>query len=74
MKKILVLVASAGLLLIACNNNSAEKAAKEKTDSLAAIAHRDSLLNASKAMMKQDSIDAAKKDTTQKADSANAKK
>ncbi|HTA81446.1 MAG TPA: hypothetical protein VK783_00800 [Bacteroidia bacterium] len=74
MKTRLLLIIIPCLFLISCTG-SADKAAKQKADSLAAMAHMDSLMNASKAMMKQDSIDAAKKaDSAKKAtDSTKAK-
>jgi len=65
MKTRLLLLATPLLLLGSCTG-SADKAAKAKADSLAAVAHMDSMLNASKSMHAQDSIDAAKKDTTKK--------
>ncbi|HTA28124.1 MAG TPA: hypothetical protein VK809_10065, partial [Bacteroidia bacterium] len=61
-------------LLIAACTSSADKATKQKADSLAAVAHMDSMLNASKTMHTQDSIDAAKKDTTKKADTTKVQK
>ncbi len=60
--------------LIGSCTNSAEKAAKQKVDSLAAVAHMDSMMNASKSMHTQDSIEAAKKDTTKKADTSKVQK
>jgi hypothetical protein len=68
----LLLIAIPCLFLGACTG-SADKAAKQKADSLAAVAHMDSLMNAAKMNHKQDSIDAAKADTTKKADSTKGK-
>jgi hypothetical protein len=73
MKTKLFLLAIPGLFLVACSG-SANKADKQKADSLAAVAHMDSLMNASKMMHKQDSVNAIKAaDSTKKADSAKAK-
>ena len=66
MKYILLLLAIPCIFFTACHS-SADKAAKQNADSLAAVAQKDSLLNAAKMMHKQDSIDAAKADTTKKA-------
>ncbi len=65
MKNRIVLFVIPCIFLCACSGG-ADKAAKEKADSLVAAAHMDSLMNASKAMHMQDSIEAAKKDTTKK--------
>jgi len=74
MKIKLFLLASPILLLAACNGPS-NKADKQKADSLAAVTHMDSLMNASKMMHKQDSIAAIKAaDSTKKADSAKGQK
>jgi hypothetical protein len=74
MKTRLLLFALPCIFLSACTGSS-DKAAKQKADSLAAVAHMDSLMNASKAMHKQDSIDAAKAaDTAKKADTAKGQK
>ena len=73
MKTRLLLLAIPCLLIGSCTS-SADKAAKQKADSLAAVAHMDSMLNASKNMHTQDSIDASKKDTTQKTDTTGGKK
>jgi len=74
MKTKLLLFAIPCVILAACNG-SANKTTKEQADSLAAVAQRDSLLNAAKMNHKQDSMEAAKAaDSTKKADSAKAKK
>ena len=74
MKTKLLLFAIPCFILASCTN-SAQKAAKAKADSLAALAHMDSLMNASQLMHKQDSIDAAKApDSTKKADSVKGQK
>jgi hypothetical protein len=75
MKTRLLLFAFSLLIFAGCHSGDSDAAvAKQKADSLAAIAHMDSLLNASKAMRSQDSTDAAKKDTTKKADTAKGQK
>ena len=75
MKTKLFLFAIPCFFLASCNGNSAGKADKEKADSLAAVAHMDSLMNASKMMHIQDSIEAAKAaDSARKADSTKKKK
>jgi HAMP domain-containing protein len=74
MKTKFLLFAIPCLFLAACNG-SASKADKQKTDSLNAVAHMDSLMNAAKMNHKQDSIMAAKEaDSTKKADSAKGQK
>lgn len=75
MKTRFFLFALSCVILAACSSNSSnQQAAKQKVDSLAAIAQRDSLLNAAKMMHRQDSIENAKADSTKKADSAAGKK
>ena len=73
MKTTLFLFAGATFFLASCSGGG-DKAAKQKADSLAAAAHMDSLMNASKMMHKQDSAEAAKKDTSKKADAGNGQK
>ncbi len=65
MKSILILLAIPCLFIAGCNSGSSDKeATKQKADSMAAASQRDSLLNAAKMMHRQDSVDAAKTDTT----------
>jgi hypothetical protein len=74
MKTKLLLLAIPCFFMAACTSSADKDAAKQKSDSLAAVAQRDSLLNAAKMMRKQDSIDAAKADTTKKADTIKGQK
>jgi len=68
MKTKVLLLAVPCLFLGACTGSSDKEAAKQKADSLAAVAQRDSLLDAAKIMHMKDSIDASKADTGQKKD------
>jgi outer membrane biogenesis lipoprotein LolB len=69
MKTRFLLFAIACLSLAACNSSSSDqKAARQKADSLAEVAHMDSLINAGRNMHTQDSINAAQKDTSKKID------
>lgn len=70
MKSRLLLLIIPGFFMVACTS-SADKAAKQKADSLAAIAHMDSMMNAAKAFHDQN---AANADTNKKADSTGTKK
>lgn len=75
MKTKLFLLAIPCILLASCNGSGNKDVAdKEKADSLTAKAHMDSLMNASKMLHKQDSMEAAKAaDSAKKADSTKAK-
>jgi hypothetical protein len=70
MKSRLFLLILPGFFIVACTS-SADKAAKQKADSLAAVAHMDSMMNAAKVFHDQN---AANADSTKKVDSTGTKK
>jgi hypothetical protein len=73
MKKSLAILSLVGLIFASCHSTPTVNSANNTNDSINAAKHKDSMLIEMKKNMIQDSLDALKKDSTKKVDTAKAK-